>query len=141
VAIGISAFDNREVLGFLVDNSEPEGFWRQFLGPLQERGLHVTLLMMSDGQLGLTPAIKLILQGCSWCRTDWSAGRTLMPGVMSTQPAQPCAESRPGYAGRSHKPVIVIFAPVQVHAHWQRVTRMLRKHFPSAVPDHGNFSR
>jgi putative transposase len=32
------------------------------------------------------------------------------------------------------KAVFVIRAPDQVRAHWQRVTEMLRKQFPSAVP-------
>ena len=32
------------------------------------------------------------------------------------------------------KAVFVIQAPDQVRAHWQRVTEMLRKQFPSAVP-------
>jgi transposase-like protein len=30
--------------------------------------------------------------------------------------------------------VFVLRAPDQVRAHWQRVTAMLRKHFPAAVP-------
>ena len=29
----------------------------------------------------------------------------------------------------------MIQAPDQVHSHWQRVTEMLRKHFPSALPE------
>ena len=32
------------------------------------------------------------------------------------------------------KAVFVIQAPDQVRAHWQRVTAMLRKQFPAAVP-------
>jgi putative transposase len=31
------------------------------------------------------------------------------------------------------KAVFAIQAPDQVHAHWQRVTEMLRKQFPTAV--------
>jgi putative transposase len=39
VTIGINALGFREVLGIAVGDSEAEGFWRQFLGSLKERGL------------------------------------------------------------------------------------------------------
>ncbi len=52
VAIGINALGYREVLGIAVGNSEAEGFWRQFLGSLKERGLTGTRLVISDAHLG-----------------------------------------------------------------------------------------
>ena len=42
VAIGINALGYREVLGIAVGDSEAEGFWRQVLGSLKERGLDGT---------------------------------------------------------------------------------------------------
>ena len=44
VAIGNNALGYREVLGIAVGDSEAEGFWRQFLGSLKERGLDGTRL-------------------------------------------------------------------------------------------------
>jgi putative transposase len=78
VAIGINALGYREVLGIAVGDSEAEGFWRQFLSSLKERGLTGTRLVISVGEsfpggvahLGLTAAIKRIFQGCSWRRTE-----------------------------------------------------------------------
>jgi putative transposase len=70
VAIGINALGYREVLGIAVGDSEAEGFWRQFLGSLKERGLTGTRLVISDAHLGLTAAIKRMFQGCSWRRTE-----------------------------------------------------------------------
>jgi transposase-like protein len=35
-----------------VGDSEAEGFWRQFLGSLKERGLNGTRLVISDAHLG-----------------------------------------------------------------------------------------
>jgi putative transposase len=50
VAIGINALGYREVLGIAVDDSEAEGFWRQFLGSLKERGLTGTRLVICVGE-------------------------------------------------------------------------------------------
>jgi transposase-like protein len=53
-----------------VGDSEAEGFWRQFLGSLKERGLEGTRLVISDAHLGLTAATKRMFQGCCWRRTE-----------------------------------------------------------------------
>ncbi len=45
-------------VGIAVGNSEAEGFWRQFLGSLEERGMDGTRLVISDAHLGLTTAIR-----------------------------------------------------------------------------------
>ncbi len=74
VAIGsINALGYLEVLGIAVGDSEAEGFWRQFLGSLKERGLTGTRMMISDAHLGLTAAIKRMFQGCCWerCRVHF----------------------------------------------------------------------
>ena len=82
VAIGINALGFREVLGIAVGDSEAESFWRQFLGSLIARGfceavelgLTGTRLVISDAHLGLSTAIKLMHQGCSWRRIGWCPG-------------------------------------------------------------------
>ena len=133
VAIGINALGYREVLGIAVGDSEAEGFWRQFLGSLKERGLDGTRLVISDAHLGLTAAIKRMFQGCSWQRCRVHFLRNLLSHV-------PIGEAfSEGVAGQdmvaaAMKAVFVIQAPDQVRAHWQRVTEMLRKQFPNAVP-------
>ena len=133
VAIGINALGYREVLGIAVGDSEAEGFWRQFLGSLKERGLKGTRLVISDAHLGLTAAIKRMFQGCCWQRCRVHFLRNLLSHV-------PIGEAfSEGVAGQdmvaaAMKAVFVIQAPDQVRAHWERVTEMLRKQFPSAVP-------
>jgi len=81
VAIGINALGYREVLGIAVGDSEAEGFWRQFLGSLKERGLTGTRLVISDAHLGLTAAIKRMFQGCSWQRCRVHSLRNLFSHV------------------------------------------------------------
>ena len=81
VAIGINALGYREVLGIAVGDSEAEGFWRQFLGSLKERGLAGTRLVISDAHLGLTVAIKRMFQGCSWQRCRVHFLRNLLSHV------------------------------------------------------------
>jgi len=73
VAIGINAIGYREVRGILVGDSEAQGFWRQFLASLKERGLDGIRLVISEAHLRLTAAIKLMFQGCSWhsCRVHF----------------------------------------------------------------------
>ena len=81
VAIGINALGYREVLGIAVGDSEAEGFWRQFLGSLKERGLDGTRLVISDAHLGLTAAIKRMFQGCCWQRCRVHFLRNLLSHV------------------------------------------------------------
>jgi putative transposase len=110
VAIGINALGYREVLGnsfgegfaYAVGDSEAEGFWRQLLGSLKERGLEGTRLVISDAHLGLTAAIKRMFQGCCWRRTERRCIAQLVPGALPAQPAVPRAQSRPGHGGRRH---------------------------------------
>jgi putative transposase len=125
VAIGINALGYREVLGIAVGDSEAEGFWRQFLGSLKERGLDGTRLVISDAHLGLTAAIKRMFQGCCWQRCRVHFLRNLLSHV---------PKAGQDMVAAAMKAVFVIQAPDQVRAHWQRVTEMLRKQFPTAVP-------
>ena len=125
VAIGINALGYREVLGIAVGDSEAEGFWRQFLGSLKERGLTGNRLVISDAHLGLTAAIKRMFQGCSWQRCRVHFLRNLLSHV---------PKAGQDMVAAAMKAVFVIQAPDQVRAHWQRVTEMLRKQFPTAVP-------
>ncbi len=125
VAIGINALGYREVLGIAVGDSEAEGFWRQFLSSLKERGLTGTRLVISDAHLGLTAAIKRMFQGCCWQRCRVHFLRNLLSHV---------PKAGQDMVAAAMKAVFVIQAPDQVRAHWERVTEMLRKQFPSAVP-------
>jgi putative transposase len=125
VAIGINDLGYREVLGIAVGDSEAEGFWRQFLGSLKERGLTGTRLVISDAHLGLTAAIRRMFQGSSWQRCRVHFLRNLLSHV---------PKAGQDMVAAAMKAVFVIQAPEQVRSHWQRVTEMLRKQFPTAVP-------
>ena len=125
VAIGINDLGYREVLGIAVGDSEAEGFWRQFLGSLKERGLTGTRLVISDAHLGLTAAIRRMFQGSSWQRCRVHFLRNLLSHV---------PKAGQDMVAAAMKAVFVIQAPDQVRGHWQRVTEMLRKQFPAAVP-------
>ena len=113
------------MLGIAVGDSEAEGFWRQFLGSLKERGLTGNRLVISDAHLGLTAAIKRMFQGCSWQRCRVHFLRNLLSHV---------PKAGQDMVAAAMKAVFVIQAPDQVRAHWQRVTEMLHKQFPTAVP-------
>ena len=125
VAIGINALGYREVLGIAVGDSEAEGFWRQFLGSLKERGLDGTRLVISDAHLGLTASIRRMFQGCCWQRCRVHFLRNLLSHV---------PKAGQDMVAAAMKAVFVIQAPDQVRAHWQWVTEMSRKQFPTAAP-------
>ena len=95
------------------------------MGSLKERGLEGTRLVISDAHLGLTAAIKRMFQGCCWQRCQVHFLRNLLSHV---------PKAGQDMVAAAMKTVFVIQAPDPVRAHWQRVTAMLRKQFPTAVP-------
>ena len=66
-----------------------------------------------------------MFQGSSWQRCRVHFLRNLLSHV---------PKAGQDMVAAAMKAVFVIHAPDQVRAHWQRVTEMLRKQFPSAVP-------
>ena len=81
--------------------------------------------MISDAHLGLTAAIRRMFQGSSWQRCRVHFLRNLLSHV---------PKAGQDMVAAAMKAVFVIQAPEQVRSHWQRVTEMLRKQFPAAVP-------
>jgi putative transposase len=122
VAIGINALGYREVLGIALGGREAEGFLRQSLGSLKERGLTGTRLVISDAHLGLTAAIKSMFQGSSWQRCRAHFLRNLLSHVPKAGQDMVVA---------AMKVVFVIQKPEQVRDHWQQVTEMLSKQTPA----------
>jgi len=63
IAIGINEEGYREVLGFMVGDSESEESWGEFFSWLKQRGLHGVDLIVSDQHKGLVRAISQYFQG------------------------------------------------------------------------------
>lgn len=89
IAIGITADGRRSVLGLSVSLSESEVHWREFLGLLQERGLHGVKLIVSDDHAGLKEARAMRFVGVPWQRCQFHLGQNLLdhipPGVSQTE--------------------------------------------------------
>jgi transposase-like protein len=66
-----------------------------------------------------------MFQGCTWQRCRVHILRNLL---------RHGSKAGQDMVAAAMKAVFVIQAPDQVRAHWQRVTEMLRKQFPTAVP-------
>lgn len=81
VAIGISPQGKRSILGVSVSLSEAEVHWREFLGQLQERGLHGVRLVASDDHAGLTAALAARLAGVPWQRCQFHLMQNAMQYV------------------------------------------------------------
>jgi transposase-like protein len=71
IAVGITPDGHRSLLGVSVSLSEAEVHWREFLGSLQERGLHGVKLIISDNHAGLKTAREARFTGIPWQRCQF----------------------------------------------------------------------
>ena len=71
IALGVDAKGQRVVLGVSAKLSEAEIHWRDFLGSLQERGLHGLEFIVSDHHAGLRAALAARLPGVPWQRCQF----------------------------------------------------------------------
>jgi putative transposase len=71
IAVGITPEGHRSLLGVSVLLSEAEVHWREFLGSLQERGLHGVKLIISDNHAGLKTARQARFTGVPWQRCQF----------------------------------------------------------------------
>lgn len=78
VATGIDENGQRAILGVSTALSEAEVHWRDFLSSLQERGLHGTLLIVSDDHQGLRAALKARFAGVPWQRCQFHLQQNAM---------------------------------------------------------------
>ena len=71
IAVGITPEGHRTLLGVSVSLSEAEVHWREFLGSLQDRGLHGVKLIVSDDHPGLKAARQARFAGVPWQRCQF----------------------------------------------------------------------
>jgi transposase-like protein len=71
IAVGITPDGHRSLLGVSVSLSEAEVHWREFLGSLQERGLHGVKLIVCDDHTGLKAARQARFAGVLWQRCQF----------------------------------------------------------------------
>lgn len=71
IAVGIAPDGHRTLLGVSVSLSEAEVHWREFLGSLQDRGLHGIKLIVSDDHAGLKAAREARFAGVPWQRCQF----------------------------------------------------------------------
>jgi putative transposase len=71
LAIGVDASGQRSILGVSTALSEAQTHWNDFLGSLQERGLHGTTFIVSDDHPGLRNATIARFPGVRWQRCQF----------------------------------------------------------------------
>lgn len=71
VAVGVQRDGRRSVLGVSVALSEAEVHWRTFLSSLLERGMHGTLMIVSDNHEGLKKARCSVMPSVPWNRCQF----------------------------------------------------------------------
>ena len=81
IAIGVLTSGHRSVLGVSVSLSEAEVHWREFLGSLNQRGLHGVKLIVSDAHEGLKAARLNMFAGTPWQRCQFHLMQNAMQYV------------------------------------------------------------
>jgi putative transposase len=74
IAIGVNIRGYREVLGFLIGDSETYASWSDFFSWLKRRGLRRVDVVVSDQHSGLVKAVETHFQGAMWqrCQTHFT---------------------------------------------------------------------
>ena len=125
VASGITSQGNREILGCDVGDSESEGFWRQFLTSLRDRGLAGVRLVILDAHRGLATAVDRTLQGAARQRCRVHFIRNLLALVPRTHQHMAAAVFRTVFAQPDAQAVT---------AAWNQVSDQLAASFPKVGP-------
>ena len=81
IALGIDDQGRRSVIGVSAKLSEAEVHWRDFLGTLQERGLHGIQFIVSDQHVGLRAALMARFAGVPWQRCQFHFQQNAMAHV------------------------------------------------------------
>lgn len=73
IASGINESGQREILGFMLGDTESEDSWTGFFLSLKNRGLKGLELLVSDNHSGLVKAVRRNFQGVTWqrCQTHF----------------------------------------------------------------------
>jgi len=74
IAIGINTQGKREILGFMLSDTESKEQYVEFFRSMKKRGLSRVDLVVSDAHAGLTEAVREVFIGASWqrCQTHFS---------------------------------------------------------------------
>jgi putative transposase len=122
--MGVNADGRRELLGLQVGDSETESFWSEFIGSLKERGLSGVKLVISDAHVGLTNAIRRMLQGCCWQRCRVHFARNLLQRVPKAHQGMVTAALRSVFSQED---------AVGLVERWDDLAASLAERFPKAA--------
>jgi transposase-like protein len=92
-AVGVREDGKRSVLGVSVKLSEAEVHWRDFLGELQDRGMHGVQLVASDSHEGLKAALRARMPNVPWQRCQFHLQRNALHFVPKISMRRDVAEA------------------------------------------------
>lgn len=81
VAIGITDEGNREIIDFLIQDTESKESWSNFFTQLKNRKLTNIKMVISDAHKGLVNAIKTSFPGVSWQRCQVHFLRNILSSI------------------------------------------------------------
>ena len=81
IAIGIREDGHREIIGFMITDSESEESWSLFFDHLKDRGLTGLKMIISDAHKGLVTGIRKSFPGVSWQRCQVHFLRNILSSI------------------------------------------------------------
>ncbi|HML38503.1 MAG TPA: IS256 family transposase [Bacillota bacterium] len=78
VAMGITEYGKKEIIGFGTYENESEATWKQFLTGLKKRGLKDVSMFTSDAHSGLIAALKGVYPEAAWQRCQYHFIRNIL---------------------------------------------------------------
>jgi putative transposase len=81
IAAGVSSTGVRQILGFMVGDSENEATWGEMFSSLKDRGLKGVNFLISDAHKGIISAMGRYFQGAQWQRCRVHFARNLLNRV------------------------------------------------------------
>jgi len=81
IAVAINSDGNREILGFLITDSESKESWSLFFDYLKSRNLRGLKMVISDAHKGLIAAIRSSFPGVSWQRCQVHFLRNILSSI------------------------------------------------------------
>lgn len=88
IALGVSLRGDREVLGFMIGDTESEASWSEFFQWLKGRGLSGVDMLVSDSHGGLVKAARKHFQGTAWQRCQTHYTRNVLDACPSSLKSQ-----------------------------------------------------
>ncbi len=87
IAIGITEFGKKEIIGLDMYDEENNENWKDFVTKLKNRGLKTPVMITSDGHMAIRHAIAKVFPGTAWQRCQFHFMKNILDAAPNSQRA------------------------------------------------------